>query len=421
MKFAPFSLLLMLCGLLALPLAGQAHPASASAISLRSDARNVILDVQLPLDQLAIAAPQLSVTDGSPLVGETLRMTADYLARHIHVSSGADQAYALSIDQMSTAQRDGEPYLLARLTFEAPAATSTYVYKLQADPVVHKVRSHRIYLRKLTDSGALEALDVLHFQHDSLLMTQVPPAWGKDFGQLLLAGAKHISSGADHLLFLLCLLISAPLYIRAGRWQARTRVLGAWRKSIVLVSAFTLGHCTTLALSVLTPLQADSRTVEILVAMTVLVAAVNLLLPLLIFDTLLMAAGFGLIHGLAFASALQGFDFDWQSRVLALAGFNLGIELVQLVLLLALLPGLIVLRRYPFYRALRVCAGWLIGGVALYWLVQRAIAWPAPAALDEMLPTPELRVGLLMLVALAGLGFYGLWREWRAGQLTQGQ
>lgn len=394
---------------------GHAHPASASAISLQADERNVVLEVQLPLDQLAIAAPQLSVTDGSPLAGETLRMTAAYLAQHISVSSGADQPYALSIDQMRTAEREGEPYLLARLSFAAPVATSTYVYKLRADPVLHKVRSHRIYLRKTSSDGQLQDLDVLHFQHDNLLITQVPPGWGKGFGHMLLTGAKHIAEGADHLLFLLCLLISAPLMVQAGRWQPRAGVRESLVRMAAIVTAFTLGHCTTLALSVLTPLQADSRTVEILVAMSVLIAAINLITPLMLLDTLLMAAGFGLIHGVAFASALQGFGFDLNSRLLALAGFNLGIELVQLVLVLAFLPGLIFLSRYALYRYVRFGVGMVAGIVALIWMAQRAFDWPGEMDIGALLPTPELRYGVAMLSMLTGLGIFGLIRQWRQG------
>lgn len=84
-----------------------------------------------------------------------------------------------------------------------------------------------------------------------------------------------------------------------------------------------------------------------------------------------MAAGFGLVHGLAFATVIGDFRLEPLSRAQAILGFNLGIDLVQLIVLAALLPLLLLLAPTPRYQPVRVAGAVLAGGAALAWLAER--------------------------------------------------
>jgi len=106
-------------------------------------------------------------------------------------------------------------------------------------------------------------------------------------------GFEHVLQGADHLLFLLTLPLTAPLAAVAGRWRRRTDLLPTGRSVLGVVTAFTLGHSVTLIASALGWVHVPSRLVEVLVAVSVGVAAIHALRPLVPHGENAIAAGFG--------------------------------------------------------------------------------------------------------------------------------
>ena len=147
-------------------------------------------------------------------------------------------------------------------------------------------------------------------------------------------GLHHIAEGTDHLLFLLAPLLPAPhLASRAGggeRWGAARGVRASVRAMVGVVSGFTVGHSTSLALAACGLVDVPTRLVEVLVAASILVSALHAWRPLFAGVEIWIAAAFGLVHGLAFAEVLSGLDFDGATLALSLVGFNLGIDAMQL-------------------------------------------------------------------------------------------
>ena len=178
-------------------------------------------------------------------------------------------------------------------------------------------------------------------------------------------GVEHILSGYDHLLFVFGLLLLA-----AGR-----------RALVATITAFTLGHSVTLTLAALGVARVPSAPIEVLIAFSIFVLAVELARPdpsgdstLMRRRPWLMALGFGFLHGLGFAGTLRAAGLPPQAIPLALLGFNVGIEIGQLVFVLTvlLLTALArpVLRRFPAWtRALPVYA---MGSLAAFWMIERA-------------------------------------------------
>jgi hypothetical protein len=142
-----------------------------------------------------------------------------------------------------------------------------------------------------------------------------------------------------------------------------------------LVTAFTVAHSITLTLAALGEVRPSTRLVEAAIALSVLLAALNNLWPVVVRRLWLAAFGFGLVHGLGFAGALLETGLPRQSRLAALLGFNAGVEAGQLAVVGIALPLLFALRRSPGYATWVVRGGsLLVALLAVDWLVRRLAA-----------------------------------------------
>jgi HupE / UreJ protein len=186
-------------------------------------------------------------------------------------------------------------------------------------------------------------------------------------------GVWHIWIGLDHILFLVSLLLPAVLLWRAPQWQPAERARDAFWSVFGVVTAFTVAHSITLSLAVLGLIDLPSRFVESVIAASVVVAALNNLRPLVTRRLWMVAFGFGLVHGFGFASVLADLGLPRGALALALVGFNVGVELGQLAIVLAILPLAFALRRTGFYRRWVMVGGSLaIAALAAVWFVERA-------------------------------------------------
>ncbi|GLQ45953.1 membrane protein [Dyella lipolytica] len=234
------------------------------------------------------------------------------------------------------------------------------------------------------------------------LNLRVPDRWG-EFKSFVTDGIWHIWTGVDHILFLLSLLLPAVLVRRRAfsdhspwrkgalltettgalmaamtprpryRWEAATRFWPPCLDVIKVVSAFSLSHSVTLSLAVLGIVHVPSRLVESGIALSVMVAALNNLYPLVNKRVWLIAFAFGFIHGLGFASALSGLQLPAGAMAASLGGFSVGVEVGQEAIVLAFLPLAYLLRTTWLYQRLMFrCGSLLIVALAIGWFVQRA-------------------------------------------------
>ncbi len=162
-------------------------------------------------------------------------------------------------------------------------------------------------------------------------------------------GFRHIIdiNGSDHILFILALVIR---YLAAD-----------WKKILILVTAFTIGHSITLALSTLDWVHFPVTLVELLIPLTILLTAISNLLvkdfsftaryPIIYFFALF----FGLIHGLGFSNYLKSLLGKEESIVLPLFSFNVGLELGQL-----LIVGIILVFSFNFINQFKVDRKWYL-------------------------------------------------------------
>jgi hydrogenase/urease accessory protein HupE len=184
-------------------------------------------------------------------------------------------------------------------------------------------------------------------------------------------GVEHILTGADHLLFVLGLML----------------LVSTRRQLIWTVTAFTAGHSVTLSLATLGFVNVPSAPVEALIAFSILVVAVEVARGTDAPPTLMrrfpwaIAFAFGLLHGFGFAGALSEIGLPAGEIPLALLSFNLGIETGQLVFCALGLVLYAIARRLRLVRPVRMrwATAYLIGTLAAFWFFERAAASFVPA------------------------------------------
>ncbi len=190
-------------------------------------------------------------------------------------------------------------------------------------------------------------------------------------------GAEHIALGVDHLLFVAVLVLVHRRRGATAGGLARaevTRLLGT-------LTAFTAGHSLTLALAVLELVSLPSAPVETCIALSVLLVAAEVAraerggtADTLTFTRPWLLAGlFGLVHGLGFAGALRDAGLGERSVATALLGFNVGVELGQIVFVAALLAALALVGRTKLGVRAPVALAYVAGALAAAWTLERAL------------------------------------------------
>lgn len=196
----------------------------------------------------------------------------------------------------------------------------------------------------------------------------------KQFLDYLATGVEHIWKGYDHILFLLSLLLPAVVVRDKKRWVPSDGFRAAFIDVLKIVTAFTVAHSITLSLATLQVVSLPARISESAIAMSVVLAALNNLFPIVGGKRWLVAFCFGLIHGFGFANVLTDLGLPRGVLALALVGFNLGVEAGQIALVAVFLPVAYLLRRTWLYRSLVLVGGSsAIVAVAALWFVERAL------------------------------------------------
>ncbi|HEV8695791.1 MAG TPA: HupE/UreJ family protein [Lysobacter sp.] len=186
-------------------------------------------------------------------------------------------------------------------------------------------------------------------------------------------GIRHIVSGYDHVLFLLCLLLPAAMRRKPQGWQPVDRLGQATLPVVGIVTAFTLAHSITLTLAALKLVSLPSSFIEPAIAVTIVLTALDNLWPIFHLPRAAVAFFFGLIHGFGFASVLAELDLPVSQFAWALLQFNLGIEAGQLCIVLGATAALYALRHRSGYPRWVIQGGSLAAmAIGTLWFIERA-------------------------------------------------
>ncbi|RXZ71842.1 HupE/UreJ family protein [Agromyces albus] len=296
-----------------------------------------------------------------------------YVTERFEVSADGQPCEPDRVGEIGVTQREGVPY--AMLTLDHACGHGS----------VHEIRSELFPDAEEYVTGTVTVLEYdLDGQSGSAALDREAPVFTTEqpllerFGHFFVLGAEHLLFGIDHVLFLLALIV--------GSRRLRDVVLAA--------TSFTVAHSVTFILAALGIVSAPGVVVEPIIALSIAVVAAWYLwrlwrgprtlapespgrfgLDRADWARLAVVFGFGLVHGLGFAGAL-GIDepFSWP-LLWSLLVFNVGIEAVQIAVIAAVFPLLVLLRRREPKLALGVGAA-VAAGVAvtgLVWFVQRLV------------------------------------------------
>ena len=194
----------------------------------------------------------------------------------------------------------------------------------------------------------------------------------RTFVQFVREGVWHIWIGFDHILFLISLLLPAVLIRQQNEWKSVETFWPACKAVLKIVTLFTIAHSITLWLAVMEYVKLPSGFVEATIAFSIIVTAVHNLYPVFRLPGWAIAFVFGLIHGFGFANVLVDLGLSSVTLAISLLGFNVGVELGQLAIVLVFMPIAFLLRDTQLYRKIIFWGGSIvIAIIAAIWFVER--------------------------------------------------
>ena len=275
------------------------------------------------------------------------------------------------------------------LWLQPPSGSSLRDFTLNYDLIIHELRTHKLFLKVSSDwyggmqqrngksadlgilmvnplSGALEPLEV-HLENKA-------STWN-GFKLFVGVGMEQIKSGTDHILFLVVLMLSTALTAHNGRWtnSGGTSIV---LRVLKIATAFTIGYSFSLVLGAMNWFVLPQRLVEIAIALTILLTAVHAIRPIFPRKEGYVAIAFGLIHGLGFSGAIADLNLDGERLFFSTLGFSVGVELMQLFIILCIVPWLVLLSKYPIHKIIRIGAGAFAIVASVAWIITRAANQP---------------------------------------------
>jgi hypothetical protein len=295
--------------------------------------------------------------------------------------------------------------------FDPPPRTFTVSY----DGIIESDPDRYAFLLIATDwrSGTFnnEADEFLRYAAGST--TQIvdldDTSWWKGFSGTVDLGVEHIRIGTDHIMFVLALVLpSVLLFTRqrgddAARWHPAPSFGSSLWRIVKVATMFTVAHSITLALGGLGVIELPPRFVESVIAISIALAALHNLRPIFPNREWALAFGFGLFHGFGFAGLLADLGLDRSNRIQSLLGFNLGVEIGQIAIILMVFPTLFILRRTRYYIPILWAGSIGLAFLSLAWAVERVFEFDTKIdrLIDPIVEWPRILWILLLGVALA--------------------
>ena len=386
-------------GLGLLPGVASAHSLASSAVTIELSERGMTGQVALAVGSLdrAFAADRRS--DVLAADDYAAQVTA-YLEEHLTIRGADGVPWPEHVTSLDRRTVEGIETIGVDLTVDV-GDDDPADFAITYDAIIDAVPEHEAVLVLVDAGNRASTPGVFTGAHDSIVIGAGSTEVGvTDMARL---GFHHVLDGADHLLFLCTLLLPAPLVVASGRWHRGAGARSSVRKVLHVVTAFTIGHSSTLIATSLGWITVPGRPVEILIAVSVAVSAVHAIRPLVRGGEAVIAATFGLIHGMAFAGILADLGLDGSTSLVALLAFNVGIELAQLAATACIFPSLHLLSTRSSYATVRTGGASIALVAAGGWLLERLglIANPFEGVEHALIEHPWSVVVAVALLAVA--------------------
>ena len=360
----------LLTWMLLLAASAFAHKPSDSYLTIKADAQQLQGQWDIALRDLDYAIGLDANLDGNVEWGEVKAKHPEIVAyafSHLKLIGDGNPCPTKVTDHKIDNHSDGT---YAVVFFTADCAKTPLSLEIDYTLFFDLDKQHKGLLNLQSDGKARSAI-FGDSERKQIFQLAKPSKW-KQFVDYLVEGIWHIWIGLDHILFLLSLLLPAVLIWSADKWLAASKFGQAFLEVLKVVTAFTVAHSITLSLAALGIVQLPTWIAESAIAASVVVAALNNVYPIVHGRRWVVAFLFGLIHGFGFANVLTELGLPESTLLIALVGFNLGVEIGQVAIVAVFLPLAFALRETWVYQRLVLVAGsLLIAMVAAAWLVER--------------------------------------------------
>lgn len=287
-----------------------------------------------------------------------------------------------TLEKMDLEKKEDKNYLTYHLTFPAFAAGDTLSFNdglYMNDPATNyvnlisfefagttgqailqgKERTWTILLAEAqeeqTQDGQNAQPDENQEQQDQPEVTSQVETTNSTRFSFFKLGLLHILTGYDHLLFLLALLLRKQTF----------------KQYAAIITSFTIAHSITISLAVLGVITLPSRFVESVIAFSIVYVALENIFRKEIRNRWGLTFLFGLIHGLGFANILKEMNIPKSDLAVALVNFNIGIEVVQLALVLLVLPLLTYMFKLKSSKMIIRIGSIIVAALGAFWLIER--------------------------------------------------
>jgi len=406
------------------PFISSAHQALYSVAYLDVNPKSVSVELHIPLSELALAYGNQVNQDQEHLISRMGPQLKEYILAHTHAFTTRDFPWLVNVRDLHVIQEEqlasGPPFfeLRAQLQLSPQHREDTRHFFFDYDGVVHQVVNHIVFVvvRNDWETGRADSLTAdsnpmtIRTGNDNLIhpleiKLENGSTW-TGFKNMLVLGMHHIKEGTDHLLFLVALLLPAMLLKRKNSWGGYGGIRYSLKNILKIVTAFTIGHSITLLIGAMNWINLPSQPIEVIIAVSILISAVHAIYPIFPRKEILIAGGFGLIHGLAFSSILANLHVGGSTLLLSVLGFNIGIELMQLIVVMLIMPWLVLLSQTPFYKYIRIGGAVLASVAALGWIVER-VSGESNIIAQSIIRLSGISIWLLTgLVLIAFLGYF---------------
>jgi hypothetical protein len=415
---------LLLVLLAAIIVIGEASPASAH----RNDESYLYLDVG---DSNLSGRVEMPYRDLRSELGLEINGSAEELRAEFEANLEMLQTYAADNSQIgadgvvwpmdfdgfellfdSGSGANGLGYVVLPFTVEPDASTVPQVLEVTFTPFLDEIpdRNNITLVSNDWKRGVFE-----EETNELLIHTADTPSGEIDLGNSsqwtnfrasIDLGVDHIRTGPDHVFFILVLLLPAVLILVAGQWRPSPSFHYSLLRIVLVATMFTIAHSITFTLAGLDYLPLPpSKLTETVIALSIVLAALHNLRPVLGHREWILAFVFGLFHGMGFAGLVEDLDINRSTQLVSLLGRNVGIEIAQLVIIFLTFPTLFLLRRTRIYMPLFTIVSVGLAAVSSVWVVERIFELDLRVSkvVDAGLEWPRalwLMLGLTVVAAL---------------------
>lgn len=359
--------LLILSGLL-VTLIAQSHQISTAYLTLDTASDELTQgQYQVKLKDLAYQL-NLDINKNQSITWGEIKAQRPAITEWFHSNLGF--SHNDSSDCVSTIKPEllmdshfNEPYLVIEFAVDCGAGKPT---ALQYQGMFELNSGHKMIA--IVDANGQQSNRIISAENRSMNFNEQFSNTWKTIKDYVYQGVIHILIGLDHIMFLLCLLLSTVMILNHSKQLSNKATV--WHV-MGLVTAFTLAHSVTLVLTALNLLSFPSRWVEIIIALTVAATAFNNIMPF-IRKMILVTFLFGLVHGMGFAGVLGELGLPSGARLVPILAFNLGVEFGQVFLIVLILPILLwTANQMNKAQLLFKFISLMIMLLAIYWVVER--------------------------------------------------